>query len=79
MKNAGFWDAALCCGLTDVSEECIASIYPKDRGDTFLQNVGSTKKIYPEDGGDKFPRNVGSTKIREDGVLQTSKAKNGEI
>jgi hypothetical protein len=44
-------------GLTDVSEERMASI--------FVLHAGSSLAdfSYPEDGGDKFPWNVGSHKI----------------
>jgi hypothetical protein len=58
MKNAVFWDAALCRScVTDVSEELQTAaacsrwyltcrfFYPEDGGDTFLRNVGS-HKIY---------------------------------
>jgi hypothetical protein len=39
MKNAVFWDVALCRSLVN------QSFYPEDAGDTFLRNI-SSHKIY---------------------------------
>jgi hypothetical protein len=50
--------------LTDVSEECIASIFRVEKNPRMSnQREQMAVCFYPEDGGDTFLRNFGSHKI----------------